>query len=189
VYKLKPEILVHPNIPKPMHNLSPRTIEGEGWWNKIRQEVYAKYDYHCIACGISKYEAKGFKWLEAHEFWDINYYKGICKIKSIEPLCHYCHNFIHSGRLRMYKGKEKSIQEVQNILEHGFHILSENNLKCFPSTLSFANMIGANTYGVKAYSLPDVDIPWSKWYLLWESKKYYSKFSSFEEWSAFYRGK
>jgi len=188
VLKLKPEILAHPNIPKPMHGLSPRTIEGEDWWNKVRQDVYDKYDHHCIACGVFKLDAKGHKWLEAHEYWSINYRKGICKIKSIEPLCHYCHNFIHSGRLRMIMGKEKSVREVKAILEHGFKILSENNLDCFPSALHLSNMVGANTYGVKAYSLPNVEIPWEKWYLLWNRKKYYSKFASYEAWRRFYGG-
>ena len=186
---LKPEILTHPNIPKPMHGLSPRTIEGEDWWNKIRQEVYAKYDYHCIACGTPKKEVLGHnKWLEAHEFWDIDYYKGICKIKSIEPLCPYCHNFIHSGRLRMILEKEKSVYEIKDILEHGFKILSENDLKCFSPTLAFANTIGANSYGVKGYHLFGEEVPWDKWYLLWNKKKYYSKFASYWEWKEFYNG-
>ena len=185
--RLRPEILTHPNIPKPLHGISPRTIEGDDWWDKTRQEVYAKYNYHCIACGISKFEAKGKKWLEAHEFWDINYKKGICKIKSIEPLCHYCHNFIHSGRLKMILGKEKPIQEVKSILEHGLNILAENKLRCFPYTLFLAKKLNCNTFGVSAYFLPDDDVPWDKWKLIWKGKKYYSKFKSFDDWKVFYR--
>jgi hypothetical protein len=80
-------------------------------------EVYAKYDYHCIACGVHKTKAKKFKWLEAHESYSINYKKGICKIESIEPLCHYCHNFIHSGRLGMILGRQKTHNEVEEILQ------------------------------------------------------------------------
>jgi hypothetical protein len=185
--KMKPEILTHPNIPEPLHGISPRTIMGDAWWNKTRQEIYAKYDYHCIACGVFKFDARGHKWLEAHEFWDIDYKKGICTIKSIEPLCHYCHNFIHSGRLSMIMGEEKQEDEVVEILEHGFRILSENKLKCFPGTLSFAVSIGANIHGVKPYSIPDIDIPWDQWKLVWEGEEYHSKFASFEEWKQYYR--
>ena len=185
--RLKPEILTHPNIPKPLHGISPRTIMGDEWWNKTRQEVYARYNYHCIACGVSKLEAQGPKWLEAHEFWEINYREGVCKIKSIEPLCHYCHNFIHSGRLKKIMGKEKTKQEVINILEHGLKILSEHKLKCFPSTLYFALDLGCKTYGVSPYSIPDKDIPWEKWKLVYNNKEYYSKFSSFQEWEEYYR--
>ena len=83
--KTKPKILAHPNIPKPLHGISPRTIMGDDWWNKTRQEVYKKYDYHCIACGVAKEDAKKHQWLEAHEFWNINYETGICTVESIEP--------------------------------------------------------------------------------------------------------
>lgn len=185
--KMKPEILTHPNIPKPLHGISPRTIMGEEWWNKTRQEVYKKYDYHCIACGVSKFEAIDHKWLEAHEFWEINYKTGVCEIKSIEPLCHYCHNFIHSGRLKMIMGNEKTEEEVTEIMEHGLKILSDNKLKCFPSTLSFGVWLGCNTYNVSPYSIPDIDIPWKKWKLVWNGKEYHSKFASFQEWKQYYR--
>ena len=185
---LKPEILTHPHIPKPMHSLSPRTIMGDDWWNIARREAYARYDYHCIACGVAKIEAQGPKWLEGHEFWHIDYETGICKITSIEPLCHYCHNFIHSGRMAMIIGKQKDEEEVIAILEHGFKILSANKLKCFPFTLNFAESLYASTYGVDAYDLPDGDVNWGDWKLIWDGKEYHSKFKSFAEWRAFYQG-
>lgn len=180
--KLRPEILTHPNIPKPLHEVNPRNIMGKELWDKVRQEVYKKYDYHCIACGVSKYEAERHKWLEAHEYYDIDYEKGIVEIESIEPLCHYCHNFIHSGRLSMVMRKEKSLQEVIDILEHGFKILSENNLKCFYFTYEFAKQIGANTYGVVPYKISGGDVGWSDWKLIWNGKEYHSKFRNYEEW-------
>ncbi len=184
--ELHPEILTHPHIPKPMHGISPRTIEGQEWWDKTRREAYARYGYICIACGVSKQNAKLHQWLEAHEFWDIDYLSGVCRIKSIEPLCHYCHNFIHSGRLSMVIYKEKSEQEVIEILEHGFCVLSKSKLSCFPFTLEFAEEIGAKTYGVTPYSLPDKDVAWGDWKLIWNEKEYHSKFSSFSEWRKFY---
>lgn len=184
---LKPEILTHPHIPKPLHGVAPREIMGVSWWNKERQKVYASTNFHCVACGVAKAEAKKHKWLEAHEFWNIDYATGTCVITSIEPLCHYCHNFIHTGRLSMIMGSEKSKQEVKEILEHGLQILSKNKLECFPFTLDFAKSLGCKTYGVKAYSLPEEDnVEWGEWKLLWEGNEYKSKFATYEDWVEFY---
>ena len=188
--ELKPQILQHPHIPKPLHNISPRTINGQIWWDKIRQKVYEKYDYHCLACGVAKEDAKKHKWLEAHEFWQINYNTGICKVETIEPLCHYCHNFIHSGRLAMITGKEKSVEEVIEILEHGFKILSENKLDCFLFTLGLGNKLQCNTHNVKPYSLNEnLELKWTDYVLLYNNKEYRSKFKSFEDWKFFYKNK
>jgi hypothetical protein len=184
---LKPEILTHPNIPKPLHGLSPRTIKGKIWWDATREEVYKSMDYHCIACGVEKLKAKKHKWLEAHEFWNINCQTGICKVDSIVPLCHYCHNFIHSGRLAMIINKEKSEAEVIEILEHGFSILKNNKLKAFMPTIKLAEQIGARTFNVKGYT-PNTNnkLKWSDFTLVFEGTEYRSKFSSIEDWKSFY---
>ena len=184
---LKPEILCHPHIPKPLHGVNPREIKGQNWWDEARQKAYKSTDYHCVACGVAKSEAKKHKWLEAHEFWNIDYNTGICEVKSIEPLCHYCHNFIHSGRLSMIVGKEKSKQEVIDILEHGFKVLAENDLKAFYFTVDFAKRIGAKTFGVEKY-IPNVNqkLKWADFKLIFEGNEYFSKFKSQSEWQSFY---
>ncbi len=189
---MKPEILCHPHIPKPLHGLSPRTIMGQDWWDKTRREVYASTNYHCAACGVHKSEAKEHAWLEAHEFIKVDYKTGTCEIISIEPLCHYCHNFIHSGRLSLIIGTEKSKQEVIEILEHGFRILAEHKLKCFPFTLDLAKQLKCKTFGVKPYELFE-SFPWEKnaiywgdWRLIWEGEEYRSKFKSFDAWMNHY---
>lgn len=184
---MKPEILCHPHIPKPLHGLSPRTIMGQEWWDKERQRVYASIDYHCVACGVAKKEAKRHRWLEAHEYWKIDYTTGICEILSIEPLCHYCHNFIHSGRLLKIMGNEKFENEVIDILEHGLQILSKSHLECFLFTLDLAESLGCNEFGVKAYRIEsNPKLKWDDWKLIWQGKEYRSKFSSYREWEKFY---
>lgn len=189
--QMKPEILKHPNIPKPLHGMAPRAVKGKNWWDLKRQEAYARYDYHCVACGVHKSEAKKHKWLEAHEFWDIDYETGRCEVKSIEPLCHYCHNFIHSGRLFvLVQQGEIDEDEAIAILEHGFRILKANNLSAFPGTLKAARQLGANTYGVEGYRLPDPEdiANWEDFKMVLDGEEYSSKFRSYSEWEAFYNG-
>lgn len=186
--QLKPEILTHPHIPKPLHGLNPRTLMGDIWWNVERKKAYDRTGYRCIACGVPKHLAKKHKWLEAHEFWSINYETGVCEVKSIEPLCHYCHNFIHSGRLSMILNKEKSRTEIKEILEHGFKILADNNLNAFPFTIDFAQTIGARTFGVKAYNLPKnaETLKWGDYKMIFNGKEYPPLHNSHAEWKHFY---
>lgn len=183
---LKPDILTHPNIPKPLHEVNPRNIMGKEQWDVVRQEVYKASNYHCVACGVAKTDAKKFKWLEAHEYYNIDYYKGRVKIESLQPLCHYCHNFIHSGRLAMIVGKEKSKEEVIDILEHGLKVLADNGLQAFPFTLQLAESLGADTFGVEAYELKGSDVDWGDWRLVWEGKEYAPKYATYEDWQERY---
>lgn len=184
---MKPEILTHPHIPKPLHGMNPRTILGKEWWDRERFAAQERTNYTCAACGVKKHEAKKHQWLEGHEFWDINYMTGVCEVKSIEPLCHYCHNFIHSGRLSMILGKTKNRFEVREILAHGFKILHENNLKAFYFTLDFAKKAKVNTFGVEAYDFEyNKNLTWHDYVMILNGKEYKSMFKSQAEWKEFY---
>lgn len=163
---------------------------GQEAWDILRREVYAENDFHCVACGVQKYQAKGHKWLEAHEYYDIDYMTGRVTIKKIVALCHYCHNFIHSGRLQMIMGKEKSREQVIEILEHGFAILDENWLEAFYGTVDFALKIGANTFGVQESDrYTTVEIAWGDWRLIYDDKEYVPLFKDIEEWREHYAQK
>jgi hypothetical protein len=180
---MNPEILTHPNIPKPLHGLNPRSILGKEWWDKTRFEAQRRTNYTCSACGVKKSEAKKHQWLEGHEYFDINYKTGVCEVKSIEPLCHYCHNFIHSGRLSIIINNEKTIKEVIDILEHGFKILSDNNLESFYFTLELAEKLGAKTFGVSSYELDfNNNLEWSDFKLLLNGKVYDSLYKNQLDW-------
>ena len=180
--KLKPEILQHPNIPKPLHGLAPRVILGQEWWDITRQEAYASTDYHCMSCGVHKTEAKYHQWLEAHEDYNIDYEQGIMKINKIIPLCHSCHNFIHSGRLIITAEPYKII----DILKHGLTILEDNNLKARYYTLDYAE-----DYFIKHNCKPIDEVisgvaDWDKWKLILEGVEYFSKFKDYQDWLNYY---
>lgn len=191
---MNPKLLTHPNIPKPLHGINPRTIMGKERWDVLRQEVYASTNYHCAACGVHKSKAFYHKWLEAHEDYDIDYVRGIVTINKIVPLCHACHNFIHSGRLYMlFKSGEYSKKKCQHILQRGFTILAEHNLVGFIGTYYiygkvfdidedeiFARVL--NYDFPSAFSLAE----WSDWRLVYEGKEYKPKFKNYDEWFDFY---
>jgi len=181
----RPQLLQHPNIPKPLHGLAPRVIKGQEWWDKVRQEAYASTKYHCLACGIHKTKAKYHQWLEAHEDYTFNLRTGEVKVKQIIPLCHSCHNFIHSGRLSVTAEKDKII----DILKHGFKILEDNNLDVSVATHIIAEQIGfKHNSKVIDCGIPEDEMcnVWGEWHLVLDGEKYYSKFKDSEEWRKFY---
>ena len=163
----RPEILLHPNIPKPLHGVNPRTIKGDSWWAKQREQAYASTDYHCAACGVSASEAKEHKWLEAHELYDFDYAKGRMTFKETVPLCHYCHNYIHSGRMRMLVDKGEMLESKQlAITLHGNALIQKA--------------------GLKRPSPPKTCAQWSVWRLSLDGKLYKPIFASFDKWAAHY---
>ena len=165
----EPGILLHPTIPRPLHGTAPRIVLGQGWWDKNRQIAYASTDYHCLACGVHKDDAKYHPWLEAHEFYEIDYEKGTMKFMRLVPLCHSCHNFIHKERMvALVKAGKMSRGKLRDILGHGKRVLSKID--------------------VKPKDIPDIQkmAPWGDWVLLLEGKSYKGKFKSFEEWEDFY---
>jgi hypothetical protein len=177
MFDTQPDILSQPHVPKPLHGLNPRTILGQSWWDIVRERAYQSTDYHCLACGVHKSEAKQHKWLEAHELWNIDYTTGICTVNDIVPLCHYCHNFIHRGRLYMIMGKEKSIENVKDILGNGLKILADNKLKAFYFTIDFAKSLGISTYGIKKWKPKEnPKLLWNDYKLILDGKEYTSRF-------------
>lgn len=168
--RMRPVILLHPNIPKPLHGMNPRSILGKGWWDEQRQIAYAKENYHCMACGIHKKDAKYHKWLEAHECYEFDYPLGIARMIEIVALCHSCHNFIHSGKLIMdLQSGRITESKFHDIMGHGERIIMTVRSKPNP------------------YIVNDGDIAdWNVWRLIIEGKEYHSKFKSFAEWREHY---
>lgn len=194
-----PAILTHPNIPKPLHGLSPRNVLGKDWWDEKRHEAYRKFDNKCYACGINKSEAKYHNWLEAHESYKIDYDSGVMEMIEIVALCHSCHNFIHSGRLYKLLGYEKvTISKYRYIMKRGFSILKKSGLKPFWGTaynylihLGYSKKLALFTMESRGVEIPDIDnnVEWSDWRLRIGDNKYEPIFDTFDDWKSNYNYK
>ena len=186
----KPEIICHPNVPRPLHGVAPRVIKGTGWWNKIRKKVYLKYDFHCGACGVHQSRAKRFQRLEAHEFYEVDHYHGIVRVKSLEPLCNYCHSFIHTGRMintlstKQGMGRKTAIA----VLNHGFRLCVENDLKCYIGAIEAAEVLRVELPdGLKWYEpVENENLKWSDWKMIFDGEEHPARFQSQEEWANHY---
>jgi hypothetical protein len=189
-----PEVLTHPNIPKPLHGVNPRTIMGKKWWDEHRKVAYASNNFRCYACGIKKENAKPRPLLEAHEFYEINYETGLVEMKFLIPLCPTCHQFIHSGRTwALYQKGEVPLSIIRFIIRRGMKILRNNSLSPF----YFTRMVEMNIFdgipmalafdAVKdELPIPTSKVPWNEWRLHLDGKDYYSLFPNKEEWSKAY---
>lgn len=166
-----PSLLLLPNVPKPMHGVAPRVVLGSVWWNKTRKEAYQSTSFHCAACGVWKHDAQYRQWLEGHEVYEINYQRGLMKYLRTVPLCHFCHNYIHDGRLQVLLEQGKiSHAKYLAILSHGDRVLQQVGLSK-QSKLERDEAI-----------LSQVIAPWGKWRLVIGRKKYPPLYKSFQEW-------
>jgi len=162
-----------------MHGVAPREIMGQVWWDAERKKAYAKNAYHCEACGVHKFDAKGRQWLEAHEVYDIDYKRGRMTFVRIVPLCHFCHNYIHDGRLNALIDQGKlSQRKFTAIIQHGDAVLAKNG-------------ISKTTYNNREYSMGQLMLeggvaPWKDWRLVFNGKEYPSKFKTEEDWEKYY---
>lgn len=175
VLALRPELLLGPNVPKPMHGVAPRVVLGAKWWNAERKAAYNRAGYRCQACGVMKWEAKSRKWLEAHEQYKIDYDKGLMHYVKAVALCHYCHNYIHDGRLNslLLKGKVTHAKFAA-IMQHGDAVLAAAGLHRKSYKEREADY-------VKLLLAGEV-VPWHKWRLVIGRKKFPPKFKSAAQW-------
>ena len=169
--EIKPELLRHPNIPKPLHGMNPRTIMKTKWWNEKRREAYARNNYHCTTCGAYHefdVDRKVFVDipLHAHEYYRIDYDNCSAELVYIFALCPICHDYIHSGRMNaMYEKGVLDEADCWLIRSQGERVLGEV---------------------IDNVDKRDYTEDWNKWHLIIDGKKYFSKFKSIEEWREFY---
>jgi len=170
-----PSILLHPQIPKPLHLLNPRTILGQAWWDENRKKSYLKYlghEFCCHACSILKYDAKFVQWLECHEMYDIDYTTGRVEFVELVALCHSCHNFIHSGRLRALLDKrEIGIARFEYIMARGSKLLE------------LSGIVDDRESKFEELRIQGKLCKWEDWHLIIDGVNYGQRFKSYMEWA------
>uniref|UniRef100_A0A6M3LFV5 Uncharacterized protein n=1 Tax=viral metagenome TaxID=1070528 RepID=A0A6M3LFV5_9ZZZZ len=166
LFKPRAELLLHPNIPKPLHGVNPRTVLGQGWWDKVRKLAYKQHGFRCHACGVWAGSAKFKKILHAHEVYDINYLTGEVRLKEIVALCWACHMYIHSGMLKtLIKKKQITTKVYKAVLKHGRDTLRAAGFKRFRPAKS------------------KVFAAWSKWRLIFQDGTVIqTPYKDYEEW-------
>jgi hypothetical protein len=142
---------------------------GRKWWDEKRQAAYAANDFHCWACGVHKSVALVRNCLEAHESYDINYDRGLVRLQEIVALCHFCHNFIHSGRLwAILRKGEISGDRFVAVMAHGFRVLRESGVS--PWWYTIQNWIRHEyalpedeAFGLVAHLIPEEEYSAARW--------------------------
>jgi hypothetical protein len=179
---LRPELLLCPNVPKPMHGTAPRTVMGDKWWNATRKAAYEASQFCCAACGVPKLQAKFRKWLEAHEIYKIDYAKGLMTYVEAVALCHCCHNYIHDGRMKaMLDAGKLNHAKYAAIIIHGDRVLAAAGLK----KLGRMDRDGE----MKRMVLNGEVADWGDWRLVIGKKKYKGLFKNINEWIAYHEEK
>lgn len=190
-------LLCMPNIPKPLHGLAPRIIEGQSKWNLMRTKCYMDADYQCQACG--KYLGVGK--CQAHELYTIDWSQQISRFERCVCLCADCHTlFIHSGRaLSMYKRGELPSDRMLKTAKKCFELIYQYNQLHDKELIVYGTFVDwakdselgkwlepmINKYNIKFYgptkSYEDKK-HWGKWRLLYNGKEYEPKYKDAKEW-------
>ena len=184
-FKSNPSLLLHPNVPKPLHGMAPRTLMSGKEWDVTRRGCYKDAEYKCEACGIQAgwdVEGNKFGWsdqyngtlkLHAHEDYDIDYEMKEVVLNKIVSVCATCHNYIHSGRTQsLYEKGILDEQDMWEITTNGDSVLIDGGIS--PSLKE----VDKNTY----------EDEWDDWRLLFRDKIHSSKFKDYDEWVKHYKG-
>jgi hypothetical protein len=116
----RPELLLHPSVPKYLSGVNPRTIKGQEWWDVVRKGVYAENNFCCWACGVYQLDAVYEQFLDAHETYTYDYEEFEARPGEVVALCQVCHWFIHFRRVRyLHIRKEVVIRGLRLLADVG----------------------------------------------------------------------
>jgi hypothetical protein len=163
---LQPELLLHPQLPPPLHGLNPRTILGAAWWDWQRERAYAENNQCCWTCGVNRAHAPVHRWLEGHESYKLDWSNGIAELVEVVALCYMCHAFIHRGRAsQQVASGEMTEQLFQEISRHGRRVLRHTAdpaaLKAIEDRINDPDWFPQGSIA-----------PWPRWRLIVDGREY-----------------
>ena len=95
-------------VPKTAANRSLKVMLGSRW-DKLRDEVCARYGHRCGACGASPTGGGGNRRLECHEEWVYDEAARVQRLDDLISLCSRCHQMKHWGWARKRVETVKSL--------------------------------------------------------------------------------
>lgn len=167
----RPELLLCGQIPAPLHGVNPRSIMGDEWWSAVRVKAIKLKKNHCHACGVHQTRAIFRQSLEGHEVYTLSIRKHRLFYVETVALCHYCHNYIHAGRLEMlFRAGKIKHDYYASILDHGDRVLARYSMKP-PAPVIIQNVVQS----------------WSLWRMVFDGKEYPPKYRDVKAWEEAYR--
>jgi glycerol-3-phosphate cytidylyltransferase-like family protein len=101
----------------------------------------------------------------------VDYIVGRATYLETVPLCHYCHSYIHRGRLEaILEAKEITQAKYVAIVQHGDAILRQAKL-------------------IKPAQHGGGDVAWVKWRMIIDGKEYKPKIRSLKAWKKKFNAK
>lgn len=163
---MDPRLLLHSQIPLPMHGVNPRSVLGNAWWGREKTSVLSTQLGVCAACG----EHLLSKTLDVHECYDIDFENGRMTYVKAVGLCRKCHDFIHRRRLAELVCRHKqTMSYYKSVIDHGLDVLENAGLVEEFWAFDFNEAM-------------DSAAEWSQWRLVINGKEYPPKYSSEHEW-------
>ena len=97
-------------VPSPCWYNSLREKVSRPEWDKLRKQVYARYQWRCGVCQVSNVT------LHCHEIWRYDDKQHIQKLTGFICLCPMCHHCKHMGKAGLLASEGKL--DLQRVIEH-----------------------------------------------------------------------
>ena len=106
-----------------------RKVIPKGQWDKLRKQVYARYDHKCGVCGAENSR------LNCHEIWDYDESNYVQRLLGFIALCDLCHHVKHIGLAQILAAQGQL--DYEDVIRH-FMIVNKCSRKDFEAYRAWA---------------------------------------------------